>query len=199
LRLDTGERRVLIQGGATAHYLPTGHLVYSRAGNIMAVSFDSYRLEISGAPVPLIDDLRDGTLAADYAVSAAGSLVYIHQSPGARNRTPVLVDRKGTPRALPGLAPAYYQDPRFSPDGRQVAFTVTGPLIDIWLYDIARTTLTRLSAPGSSQYPAWSPDGARIVQEFVMIQPSEKEAPPKEIDIILNWAEDVKRKVAPAN
>ncbi len=40
--LDTSERRVLIEGGIDARYLPTGHLVYALAGNLLAVPFDHW-------------------------------------------------------------------------------------------------------------------------------------------------------------
>jgi serine/threonine-protein kinase len=38
-----------------------------------------------------------------------------------------------------------------------------GPTEDIWIYDLMRSTSTRLtSAEGSAQRPLWTPDGARI-------------------------------------
>ena len=49
--LDTRERRVLIEGGTDARYLPTGHLVYALAGNLLAVPFALDRLEVIGGPV----------------------------------------------------------------------------------------------------------------------------------------------------
>ena len=50
-----GERRVLINGGAGARYVPTGHLVYMLNGALMAVPFDADRLETTGTAVPLLD------------------------------------------------------------------------------------------------------------------------------------------------
>jgi serine/threonine-protein kinase len=162
-RLDTGERRVLIQGAATARYLPSGHLVYTRAGTLLAVAFDADRLAVSNPPLPILNDIRESTLGADYDVSSAGSIVYVSQPPGALDRKPVWVDRKGDAQALPGLSPAYYQNPRLSPDGTKAAFMVTGSLIDIWVYDLVRTTFARITSGGSSQFPVWSPDGNHIV------------------------------------
>src|SRR6202049_3267447 len=52
LRLDTGERRVLIRGGHTGRFLPSGHLVYYRAGALLAVPFDLARLEGTGNAPP---------------------------------------------------------------------------------------------------------------------------------------------------
>ena len=46
--LETGEERVLIEGGIFARYVPTGHIVYVRTGILMAVPFDLARLEVTG-------------------------------------------------------------------------------------------------------------------------------------------------------
>lgn len=50
--------------------------------------------------------------------------------------------------------------PRLSPDERRVALEVED---QIWTYDLARDTLSRLTFEGSSnQEPVWSPDGKRV-------------------------------------
>ncbi len=38
--LETGERKTLLETAADARYVPTGHLVYMRLGNLMAAPFD---------------------------------------------------------------------------------------------------------------------------------------------------------------
>ena len=58
--LDTGERRVLIPGGADARYVSTGHLVYMKTGTLMAVPFDVRSQQVTGAPVALIEDVMQG-------------------------------------------------------------------------------------------------------------------------------------------
>jgi len=55
--LATGERKVLIDGGADARYAATGHLIYLRRGTLMAVPFDLKRLEVTGMPVGLLADV----------------------------------------------------------------------------------------------------------------------------------------------
>jgi len=75
----------------------------------------------------------------------------------------VLVDRTGAAQRLPGLSPAYYQGPIFSPDGQQFALMITGSIIDIVVYDLARASLARFTTEGSSQWPVWTPDGQHIV------------------------------------
>ncbi len=53
--LRTGETKTLIEGGSKPQYSPTGHIIYARAGSIMAVSFDLGRLEVTGDPVKVVD------------------------------------------------------------------------------------------------------------------------------------------------
>ena len=71
------EPRVLIRGGSNARYLPTGHLVYVRAGALLSVDFDVSTLTVTGTPVPVIEGLgRTWSGDADYAISDNGTLVY---------------------------------------------------------------------------------------------------------------------------
>ena len=44
--LETGERKVLIDGGRDARYVPTGHVVYVLDGTLLAVPFDVDTLEV---------------------------------------------------------------------------------------------------------------------------------------------------------
>ena len=78
LRLDTGETEILVEGGTQARYAPTGHLVYSQGKSLWAAPFDLARLETTGPPVPVLEDVAttiDGP--ANFAFSSDGSLVYV--------------------------------------------------------------------------------------------------------------------------
>ena len=162
-RLDTGERRVLVQGGVSPHYVSTGHLVYARAGTIIAGPFDLERLEVTGGPITLVEGLaQSGNGFSEFDVSENGALVYMAGGgPEAQDRTLVWVDRNGTAEPL-GAPPGAYGHPQLSPDGRQLAVTVEFPKRDIWVYDISRSALTRLTFEGANSRPLWTPDGKRI-------------------------------------
>jgi len=57
-----------------------------------------------------------------------------------------------------------YFTPRFSPDGRRLAFAIGGQAEDIWVKDLDRGILSRLSSlPGLNRWPVWTPDGKSIV------------------------------------
>ena len=54
-----------------------------------------------------------------------------------------------------------YVHPRISPDGMRVALSVADQDNDIWMWELARQTLTRLTFdPSFDSDPLWRPDGA---------------------------------------
>ena len=53
---------------------------------------------------------------------------------------------------------------RLSPDGTRVALEIDEPEQDIWVWHLARETLTRVTTdPGLDETPVWMPDGRRLV------------------------------------
>ena len=161
--LNSGERRVLVQGASTGRYVSSGHILYSRDDALFAVSFDLAHLQVTGSAVPMPERALDDE-GAHFGVSASGLLAYLPASPHRFERRLVWVDASGNVDALP-LSPRGYTDPMLSPDGRYVAFTLLGPIEAIWIYDLTRHTLAALTATsaGSSQSPTWTADGTRIV------------------------------------
>jgi serine/threonine-protein kinase len=81
----------------------------------------------------------------------------------ASNYTIVMVDRQGIEQSL-GKEQRSYRAPRFSPDGKQVAFDIReGSSLNIWIYKLEHGPLTRLTFGTNDLYPTWTPDGERIV------------------------------------
>jgi serine/threonine-protein kinase len=170
--LLTGTRKVLIEGGADARLVATGHLAYLRRGTLMAVPFDLRRLEVTGPAVGVVSDvlqaanirpLQIDTGAGQFAVSSAGSLVYATGGVFPQDRWSIVwVDRTGRSEAL-RVPPGMWQAPRISPDGRRLAFgaNTTGDS-DVWTYDVERGAVARVRMEGSQDIPVWTPDGSRI-------------------------------------
>jgi len=168
--IGAGERRNLIQGNGNPmpRYAPSGHLIYAQAGNLMAVPFDLDRLQVKGDVVPVVQGVlqsRNFPGAAQYSVSATGSLVYVPGNLAATVQSRLVwVSRNGTEHALAAPVGAY-DFPRLSPDGRRVAVGVSDGRGggQISLYDLARDTLTRFTFEGIlNVVPVWTPDGKHV-------------------------------------
>jgi len=159
---DAAEPRIIVRGASTGRYVASGHLLYSRADEMLAVPFDVKARRISGSPVTLGDRVNEQIgEGAPYTVSDTGTLAYIPSEAGAYQRQLVWVDPGGRVERLPA-PPGAYTDPVISPDGRSVAMSIQGPVQTLWIYDFSRATLTTLPATGSSQAPVWTLDGRRV-------------------------------------
>jgi serine/threonine-protein kinase len=169
--LQSGERKVLVRGGADGRYLPSGHLVFVQRGTLMAVPFDLGRLEVTGGAVALVANVMQaanttGELfdvgAGQFSVSASGALLYVSGgiSPDPE-RSLVWVDRTGAaqPLRLPTRA---YLSPRLSPDGQRAIVWTQGDR-NIWVHDLARGLLTRLTSEARNARAIWTPDGKRVI------------------------------------
>ena len=164
LDLQTGARRILVRGGSHAHYVSSGHLVYASAGTLRAVPFDLARLETRGTPVTLVPDVVTTIKGGVNAVVAGdGTLAYVLGTVEGTPRTLVWVDRQGLETPIP-TPPRPYLLPALSPDGTRVAVFANDQERDLWLWDLGRATLTRLtSAPGVDVVQVWTPDSRRLI------------------------------------
>ncbi len=156
------EPRILIRGGSNARYLPTGQLVYVRAGALLSVDFDVATLTVTGTPVSVIEGLgRTWSGDADYAISDNGTLVYQPDAGIKSGLMFALVDRNG--HVQPITARGNFGEFSISPNGRALATRIFAINDDIWIYDIATGTSVRLtSEPLDEIFPQWTHDGTRI-------------------------------------
>jgi len=164
LDLDTRQQKVLLRGGHAGRYVTPGVVVYAAGGQLHGVRLDlesrTARGESIGIEsVPVAQTV--GSATANFDVSQTGTLIYV--GPNRRRlRTLVWVDRRGHEQALP-VPPGYYLYPRISPDGTRVALDVGGANRDIWVWDLKREVMTRLTdGPTEDMMPVWSVDGKRI-------------------------------------
>jgi eukaryotic-like serine/threonine-protein kinase len=165
-RLPAGPSKVVLRGPHYARYLRTGHLVYAEGTSLFAVPFDANRLEVTGQPVAVARGVMGSKVsgASSFDVSDTGTLAYV---PGQLIDTDVpmmWMRRDGTATTM-RASPLDWRAPRFSPDGRKLAFHLDdGRQLDIYTYEWARDVLTRLTFdPAVDSNPVWSPDSRTIV------------------------------------
>jgi len=84
--LVTGEQTLLAQGAADARYVTSGHIVYARMGTLLAQPFDATRLQVTGKPVGVVQDVMQdvnsrftigNSGAAQFSVASNGTLAYL--------------------------------------------------------------------------------------------------------------------------
>ncbi len=188
---ETGARRTLVSNASAGRVLSTGHLVFVRSGALWAVPIDRTRLEIVGTPTPVVEGVRvDVSGAVHYATGDDGSLVYIPGTGSPDSRSLVWVDREGVEEVL-SLPSRDYDTLSLSPDGLRAAVVAggSGGNRDIWVAELARGTLTRLTThPGDDTHPLWTPDGRRVAfvshedgRATLYWQPADGSAPPERL------------------
>lgn len=158
-RLDTGERKVLVKGGTFPRYLPTGQLVFARAGALYAVAFDARSLAVEGSPVEVAKDVFIDTSGfAQMDVSRTGMLVTAPHDSIAGDLMLSWVDRAGRTEVL-NLPRQPYSNLAISPDGTRVALGIGNA---IGVLNLGRVALAKLSLGARAEYPVWSGDGRRL-------------------------------------
>jgi len=163
----TGQRKVLLRGGSHAQYVDSGHIVYAAAGSLRAVPFDLARLEVTGDPVPVVDGVSTApTGEAQFAVARNGTLIYVRSTTSTvagPQFSLVWVNRQGREEPI-AAPPRAYVYPRISPDGTRLALDIRDQENDIWIWDLKRQTMSRLTFdPGLDRAPVWTPDGRRVI------------------------------------
>jgi hypothetical protein len=178
LDLATGRLR-RFGPGTGARYI-TGHIAYAGAsGELYRQPFDPERLAPSGPAEEIASGLDVySAIYSPFDASPSGALVY-RVSRGPVELT--LMDRAGREQqVLRGLFP---WSPRFSPDGRRVAYSAfpseqeSGDVwngeawqTDIWITDLATGVVQRLTTDGNdNNEPQWSPGGDSIAYDAGML------------------------------
>jgi serine/threonine-protein kinase len=166
--LETGERiNLFTHGGSLARYLASGHIAYGLDGSLMVVPFNLESRQVTGRSEAVLDGLlmgfSMGSSLAHFAGADNGTLTYVSGPLVSAGSRLVRVDRAGNAAPLGQMEKRLF-GPRFSPDGSRLAMfvAISGEPGQVWVRDLGRGTLTRLTLEGEGYWPVWSPDGRRI-------------------------------------
>lgn len=149
------------------------YLLYTKGSQLLAQSFDTNRLEMTGRPISIVPNVSIettlGIARASVSASQNGILAYRTQSPEDSSELRWF-DRQGRPLGLIG-APGSYTNPALSPDERKLIVSRTDPQIqtrDLWLFDLATGASSRFTFdPDDEDFALWSKDGSRIAYNVV--------------------------------
>ncbi|HET8677087.1 MAG TPA: hypothetical protein VFO63_14925, partial [Blastocatellia bacterium] len=154
--LDSREVKQVVPELSTGIYAD-GRLLYVRNQVLVAQEFDADSLQLSGEPAPIpTGTVVNATGQVRLSVSDTGVLIY--QGRWEREYQLVWFDREGKQVGAIGKPELRRtgQEPHISPDGKRLAFKSDG----IWTSDLNGENAIKL---GGLQFPAWSPDGSRVV------------------------------------
>ena len=139
-----------------------GYLVARRGdGVLLAFPFDLARGTTTGDGVAVARSV--GTVGAagqsQFDASPAGVMVYGELPPPSL----VMVDRSGRAASLSEVRGEWH-NPRLSPDGNLLAADrLSADGRDVWVMNLARQTLTRVTVARAGHDAVWSPDGRSLV------------------------------------
>ena len=146
-------------------YIASGHILYIVSGSgLFAAPFDLETASVTSPPRPILDQVASNANRRAYAISEDGTLVFLRGEPGGAdgdNRF-VVFDRAGNGDTL-AVRTGDLANPRFSPDGRRIAYALDGgDGSTIHTFDLLTGEPRQITFEGDAGALVWSPNGSRI-------------------------------------
>jgi dipeptidyl aminopeptidase/acylaminoacyl peptidase len=162
LSLASGVRKQLTAAAASsAVYVETGYLLYRRDRYLLAHPFDARRLEFTGEPMPIAEDLwYDPGVTAQTNVSVSRTGVVTFRTGGVELSDLAWHDRQGRLMGTEWEAKSFGSF-ALSSDGRQILATFPSQGVErhAWLYDRQAATAQQITSTGDTITMVFSEDG----------------------------------------
>jgi Tol biopolymer transport system component len=155
--------------GVYATYSPTGHLlVVTSDGKLIGIPFDSKKLQLTGAPIALLEGIgvRNAGFNIDLSLARNGTLAYTTGGTlGSRRAVWVTRDGKVTPVDSAWDPQGVIGAAMLSPDGKALAVTLTRDgRRDVWVKRLPSGPFSRITFSDTmSGRAAWSADGREVL------------------------------------
>ncbi|MFO1054723.1 MAG: protein kinase [Planctomycetota bacterium] len=165
--IRTGKKRHLGLRASFVRPTPDGRLLCARNGQVFAVRLADLGQDRAVNPELILQGVAGvgSSGVAHFDVANDGTLVYAANDQSGSDYDLAWVTRSGEVSRF-GLPPRRYLIPRLSPDGTRIAVTIQAPQHDdqdVWLYDLQKRSMTRLTTDGHTYHNAWTPDGRSLV------------------------------------
>jgi eukaryotic-like serine/threonine-protein kinase len=166
-----GERKQIVRSSAKAVYVPAramypGYLLWLQDQTLVAQPFDADALQRRGDPITIAREIGlnpSSPMRGAFWASEGGVLIYFSSQPGVKR--PMLWIARDGKHVGDAMPEDSTQSPALSPDGTRIALSrvIERSGSDIWVWESARQTMTRLTFDqGSDTTPVWSPDGRQV-------------------------------------
>jgi serine/threonine-protein kinase len=155
----TGRRDTIIDANVAWSSYADGMLAWTLVDGVLyGAPYDLDRRRLAGPGRALGGTVLSILGFSPPATLASGGLAYAPT----RERALVRVARSGLTTTLLGTDRTYH-NPRVSPDGRRISLDFTDQVRDVWLFDIADSTLTRFGFDSTAHDAEWLPDGGGLL------------------------------------
>jgi len=155
--------KTLFSGAMSPRYLSSGHLAWLHDDVLFAAPVDLGRLELTGAPVPILENVENDPLraAASFDVSQSGILAAVTTKGNARGMGMFSLPPDGNAELLFDDFGAHV---RSAPDGLRFVFDAfEGTSSKIWIFEGSVRRASLRSFPGGVPYfPVWNPDSRHL-------------------------------------
>ncbi|MBL9150578.1 MAG: serine/threonine-protein kinase [Phycisphaerae bacterium] len=166
VRVDTGERKPIVEDAWTPGFVAPDLVFFVQGEWVMAARLDRSSLALVDEPAPVLGPLaraNEPFPPPRYSVSSSGMAAYLQSEAAYRPTRLAWVDADGTV-ASEFEGNERIETVRLSPDASRAALAIGDERPALWMRDIARGAMTRLSPDdgASRDYPFWAPDGKRL-------------------------------------
>ncbi len=162
--LKDGKTKTVVDNADYAEYVKPGYILLIRNGALFASKFDLGDLALKGSLIPVLTDVTtiSQTGQPEFSLADDGTMIYLPGTTLSDDRNLAWVDRSGKIIKSTDLHRPI-EDCAISPDGKEVAVTIEGAAWNIWIYDVGRNTLSRLTYGTDARDPLWTPDGKSVI------------------------------------
>jgi serine/threonine protein kinase len=163
--IDSSDTKHLFESDSRAAYA-SGYVFFVRQSTLFAQPFDTARLETSGEPVRIDEDVRTFPLNGRSAFSVSTNGVLVYRTGTVRAGRPLAWhDRQGKRIAIVPDSIATYSGINLGSDDRHLIAQIDdGSESDLWMIDLAQGTRSRITSEAKSEgSPVLSPDNRLVV------------------------------------
>lgn len=167
--IDSQDQRLVLASSVRAVYAPTGHLLFERAGSLMAQAFDAASATVAGQVRALPDRVVALSGPSWLPVSVGTDAIAYWSGDGRPTFGLDVVDRSG--RAIQQVLPSgQYLGLDLSPDGSRALVTerIDSQNDALSIIDLKTSVRERLTlAPGIAHFGIWAPDSNQVIYSSI--------------------------------
>ena len=163
--IDSQDQRLVLASAVRAVYAPTGHLLFERAGSLMAQLFDDTAAKLTGQATALPDHIVALSGPSWLPLAVGASTIAYWSGDGRPTFDLQMVDRSG--RGIQQLLPpGQYLGLGLSPDGARALVTerIDSQNDALSIIDLKSAVRERLTfGRGIAHFGVWAPDSKQVI------------------------------------